>query len=699
MTVPNYDMISPEQCSNVTIDGVEYNTFTEPPALMAKERAKTNFPVREMTYFLFGGKKETEQFEAVKNEVEKSPAFDNRNLYDTNVEHEQCRVVTMKKVAAIAHAVTDGRSEPAMREFFSVVSVSDPQSYTRIGVHFGLFLNGIRSACTPEQFSFWVDQGAAGLRNFFGCFCMTELGHGSNVAGMETTATYDESSEEFIINTPTTAATKWWIGGAAHTATHGLVYARLIVKGKDYGVKQFVVPLRSRHDWTLLPGVAIGDIGKKMGRDGIDNGWVQFNNVRIPRLYMCAKYNHVSADGKVTQKAPAQLSYGALIGGRVSMVGDSWTWASRFLTIALRYACVRRQFAQDGPIETTLIDYTYHQRRLLPRLAYTYAMNCASRYLDQVSNKTNDLLASTNPNDKASMEKAVGEAKALFALSAGLKAFSTWGTLNVIEECRQACGGHGYSAYNGFIDWNAFAVQVTWEGDNNVLALSTGRALIGRALKAPKVSKVSLDSSKLEDPEHINAVWKFAADKVVEQGAEQYNKFASEGLSADKSWEQLSQLRFKAARVSTRSFVVNAFFKALADANPSIKPALLNLSLLFALWSLEEESSVFLEAGALTPEQLQKVNLLVNDYCAKVREQVIGYTDSFNWSDFFINAPIGYYNGDVYRNYFNKVVTNNPVGDARAPYYSTVQEPFFKRPPLDEPDLSALYEEEADNEA
>jgi acyl-CoA oxidase len=87
----------------------------------------------------------------------------------------------------------------------------------------------------------------------------------ANVQGVETTATFDEASDEFIIHSPTITATKWWIGGAAHSATHGAVYAQLIVRGKRHGVKCFVVPLRDPKDFTLKPGVTIGDIGKKMG--------------------------------------------------------------------------------------------------------------------------------------------------------------------------------------------------------------------------------------------------------------------------------------------------------------------------------------------------------------------------------------------------------------------------------------------------
>lgn len=120
--------------------------------------------------------------------------------------------------------------------------------------------------------------------------------HGSNVAGIETTATFDHESDEFIIHTPSLTATKWWIGGAAESATHSTVFANLIVDGKRYGVKPFVVPLRDPQTFLLLPGITIGDCGAKMGRNAIDNGWIQFTHVRIPRTHMLMKYTKVSPE-------------------------------------------------------------------------------------------------------------------------------------------------------------------------------------------------------------------------------------------------------------------------------------------------------------------------------------------------------------------------------------------------------------------
>lgn len=96
----------------------------------------------------------------------------------------------------------------------------DPGFLTRISVHYGLFCKTIVNQGTPEQVKYWIDRGILTFEKIVGCFAMTELGHGSNVAGLETTATFDKETDEFVIHTPTQRATKWWIGGAAESATH-----------------------------------------------------------------------------------------------------------------------------------------------------------------------------------------------------------------------------------------------------------------------------------------------------------------------------------------------------------------------------------------------------------------------------------------------------------------------------------------------
>ncbi|GME96798.1 unnamed protein product [Ambrosiozyma monospora] len=291
-----------------------------PSDLIWYERLQTKFDINKMHQFLEGGSLH-DSLETLKlmQQIERDPLLTtNSSYYEYGVESH--REITAAKIARLAQYIEqDAPDFQTFQNRLNLIAIVDPQLGTRIGVHLGLFLSAIKGNGTKEQFNYWaVERGAFKIKDIYGCFAMTELAHGSNVARLETTATYNIEKKTFTITTPHIGATKWWIGGAAHSANHTVCFARLISKGHDYGVKTFVVPLRdANHD--LLPGIAIGDIGAKMGRDGIDNGWIQFSNVEIPREYMLSKFTSIDDDGEVVDPPLAQLAYGALLGGRVTM--------------------------------------------------------------------------------------------------------------------------------------------------------------------------------------------------------------------------------------------------------------------------------------------------------------------------------------------------------------------------------------------
>lgn len=65
------------------------------------------------------------------------------------------------------------------------------------------------------------------------------------------------------------------------------------------------------------------------------------------------------------------------------------------------------------------------------------------------------------------------------AIISTMKPLATWATMSGIQECRELLGGFGYSEYNK-IGWirNDNDINLTWEGDNNVLIQQTSRFLV-----------------------------------------------------------------------------------------------------------------------------------------------------------------------------------------------------------------------------
>ena len=176
----------------------------------------------------------------------------------------------------------------------------------QVGINYFLFQNAIRELGSPEQKAHWNEEISA--FRVTGCYAQTELGHGSDVQNLETTATFDPATDEFRINTPRLEATKYWPGELARVANHALVMARLLVKGRHLGQHMFIVPLRSLADHSVLPGVELGDIGSKYGYHLKVNGFAVFTDVRIPRENMLSGYQELTREGEYCKKGNPSCS-------------------------------------------------------------------------------------------------------------------------------------------------------------------------------------------------------------------------------------------------------------------------------------------------------------------------------------------------------------------------------------------------------
>jgi acyl-CoA oxidase len=134
--------------------------------------------------------------------------------------------------------------------------------------HFGLFGSSVLGLGTRKHRDILSTQ--IDSLSWLGALALTELGHGSNVNGIETTAHYDVQTREFILNTPTESAQKIWVGGATTHTRWCVVYAQLHLASKNEGVHAFLVPIRN-DDGTIASHIRIADHGAKFGQNGVDS--------------------------------------------------------------------------------------------------------------------------------------------------------------------------------------------------------------------------------------------------------------------------------------------------------------------------------------------------------------------------------------------------------------------------------------------
>ncbi|UNX54577.1 acyl-CoA dehydrogenase family protein [Georgenia sp. TF02-10] len=397
---------------------------------------------------------------------------------------EQAKVLAARGVVHRAYPTELGGSDDPGGNLagFEELAVLDPSLQIKGGVQWGLFGSAILHLGTAEHHRRWLP-GALDL-TLPGVFAMTEVGHGSDVASLATTATYDPATEEFVIHTPTTAARKEYLGNAALHGVAAVVFAQLITGGVNHGVHAFFVPVRETGpdgQLHLLPGVGASDDGLKGGLNGVDNGRLWFDHVRVPRTNLLSRYGDVAPDGTYSSPiaSPGRRFFtmlGTLVQGRVSLSGAGVVVAKMALAIAISYGNQRRQFTGgDDREEVVLMDYQQHQRRLLPLLARTYAAAFAQH---ELLDRFHDVFSGAHDTDEDRQD--------LETLAAAAKPLNTWLALQTLQEAREASGGAGFMAENRLVGLRQdMDVYVTFEGDNNVLLQLVGKRLLtdyGRGL-------------------------------------------------------------------------------------------------------------------------------------------------------------------------------------------------------------------------
>jgi acyl-CoA oxidase len=536
---------------------------------------------------------------------------------------------------------------------FETVAYHDLSMWTKMGVQFGLFGGSILQLGSSRHHEEYLP--AIGTLELPGCFAMTETGHGSNVQDLETVARYDSQTQAFVIHTPNPAARKDYLGNAALHGRLATVFAQLEIGSQRHGVHAFLVPIRT-DDGEPCAGVGIEDCGEKLGLNGVDNGRLWFNEVRIPRANLLDRFAQVDADGTYSSPiaSPTKRFFvmlGTLVGGRVSVALAASSASKSALTIAVRYGARRRQFGPEGEAETVLLDFRTHQRRLMPRLATTYALDFALKHLGA------EYVVST-ADSRREVE----------ALAAGLKAYSTWHATDTVQACRETCGGQGYLAVNRFAALKADSdVFTTFEGDNTVLlqlqakSLLTGYArqfgemnlfgltkyLAGQAATAvaelnPVVTRRT-DEGHLRSREFQLAAFNWREKQLLSSLARRMKKRLDGGMDSFDALVEVQDHVVALAKAHTEKVVLEQFAAGIDGCeDTSLKEILDTLCDLYALHRIEADRGWFLEHGYLESGKAKAIRKQVNKLCREVRQQALPLVDSFGIPDPVLAAPIAF---------------------------------------------------------
>ncbi|KAJ6711907.1 PEROXISOMAL ACYL-COENZYME A OXIDASE 1.2-RELATED [Salix purpurea] len=638
---------------------------------LAHERNKTEFDVDAMKIVWAGSRHAFELSDRMARLVASDPVF--RKDDRTRLGRKELFKNTLRKASHAWKRILELRLTE--EEAGQLRNFVDEPSFTDL--HWEMFVPAIKGQGTDEQQQKWLP--LAYKMQIIGSYAQTELGHGSNVQGLETTATFDPETDEFVINSPTLTSSKWWPGGLGKISTHAIVYARLITNGQEHGVHGFIVQLRSLDDHMPLPGITMGDIGMKFGNGAyntMDNGVSKFDHVRIPRNQMLMRVLQVTREGKCVQSnVPRQLIYGTMVFVRQTIVANASTALSRAVCIATRYSAVRRQFgSQDGGMETQVIDYKTQQSRLFPLLASAYAFRFVGEWLKWLYT---DVTQRLQANDFSTLPEA-------HACTAGLKSLTTAATADAIEECRKLCGGHGYLCASGLPE--LFAVYVpacTYEGDNVVLLLQVARFLmktVSQLHSGKKPVGTTAYLGRLQDLLHCCCDVQRAEDwlkpGVVLEAFEARSarmcvacaKNLSKFENPEDGFAELSADLVEAAVAHCQLIVVSKFIDKLQQDIPGkgVKQQLQNLYYIYVLNLVHKYLGDFLSTGCITPKQASLANDQLRSLYSQIRPNAIALVDAFNYTDHYLGSVLGRSDGNVYPKLYEEA-WKDPLNDSVVP--------------------------------
>lgn len=630
--------------------------------------------------------------------LEKDPLFAHKSVTPSVEEQKRIAQLQLNKINEYNFIPKDSLKGGYSKRTRAVMTLNEaiqslnPSVSVKMAIGMYLFSNAILSLGTERHLKFY--EAVFFNREILASYALTEIAHGSDARLMRTTATYDPNQKQFIINTPDFEAAKCWVGNLGRTCTHTLLFAQLITPdGAGHGLHAFLVPIRDPATLETYPGLVVGEMGEKIGVNGIDNGFIMFNQYRIPRENLLNRTADVTEDGvyESSFSDPSRILGAALenlSAGRIGIMQESCHSMSSAVAIAVRYAATRTQFGERRR-EIPLIEYQLHQWRLF---GYVAAAVVFRVYIESFTRVYLDIVEKSNAGIKVdNLSEAVSE---IHAMVSCCKPLLTWSVLAAAQECREACGGHGFLKASNLGDIRSnHEPTVTYEGDNNVLSQQAGNWLLRQYHSATTAGSVDsplgtvlfltdlteilkqkfIPDTAVKSEHFLMSTYKWLICYVLKQTHQKYESELDKGLSKFEARAKCQVYKWKTLTTLYAEYLALLFFlEELQKKDEELQPVLRKLFLLYGLWSLDGHLVELYQGGFAAGEDCAgAVRDAVLQLCAELEGEVVGVVDALAPTDFVLNSVLGNSDGNLYQN-LQKTLFSNPGAFERARWWQEV---------------------------
>ncbi|KAL2783055.1 hypothetical protein BJX66DRAFT_345288 [Aspergillus keveii] len=638
------------------------------PDILAQERRRSNINVSQLAQHLFQRDQFLERQKKILKVIQNRSYFSKKNQLNlARPDRYHLSLARSKELRRLALQYNWDAEDYRVASYL----VGEVSPYA---LHTLMFSTSIREQASEEQMKEWMPR----TENWeiIGCYGQTELGHGSNVRGIETYARWNPNTNDFTIHSPTLTAAKWWNGSLGRTANHAIIVAQLLLpddngKPKSYGPHQFVAQIRDMKTNKPLDGVVIGDIGTKVGYAGMDNGYMLFKNFRVPHKALLSKNTGVSLDGKYIKPENQAIVYGSMTFVRASIIMESRLVLARACTIAVRYLSIRRQFAdRDDPAgpERAVLDYPSVQIRILPLVAAAYALHYTGEAMFGLYWKT-----------RADIEQQgdMSRLAELHATSSGLKAACTLITADGSETCRRALGGHGFGGGSGMIPLNTDHLdKPTVEGDSWMISQQTAAYLLKRMIEAiagrssEPIDRQFIDYLESRNSDGLYDIYNKDED-IVRAFKDRVSYLAYKAyerrIIQQQSWTDLMVELHRLTIAHSESILVENFYNAVFGGRSNLPLAsstltvLRDLFRLFGFATIDSRTTEFILSGTIPVQQLQSVTPTILELMKKIRPHAVSLVDAWSIPDYLLDSALGREDGDVYNALWRKAHLENPL--------------------------------------